>query len=349
MRRRIEAPVDYGGHRRTDGPWDWDSLTGNRLPVTGNPYRESSATETCYTFTMRLAVFAPPQFPPLDRLAEAHDVEVVASVGDAEAILLAPRFGSVLVDHWREMQNVQWIHTLAAGVETLPFDLLRSREVTVTNSRGIYADALAEFVIAAMLWFAKDLRRLVTQQNAREWKPFTVDRLEGQTLAIIGYGSIGEAIGRRASALGMRLLTVRRRLELGDPTIDEVIPDADYIALSLPLTTSTRGLVSAARIARMKSNAVLINVSRGTVVDEGALVEALAEGRIRGAALDVFATEPLPPEHRLWELDNVLLSPHSADHTADAHDRAMTFFLENLNRFQRGDSLQNVVDKDEGY
>jgi phosphoglycerate dehydrogenase-like enzyme len=298
---------------------------------------------------MRLAMFAPPQFPPLERLAEAHDVEVVTRVQDAEAILLAPRFGSVLVDHWREMQNVQWIHTLSAGVETLPFDLLRSREVTVTNSRGIYADALAEFVVAAMLWFSKDLRRLVTQQKAREWKPFTVDRLEGQTLAIIGYGSIGEAIGRRASALGMHLLTVRRRLELGDPTIDDVIPEADYIALSLPLTRATRGLFTAERIARMKPTAVLINVSRGTVVDESALTGALAQGLIRGAALDVFATEPLPPDHRLWELENVLLSPHSADHTADAHDRAMTFFLENLSRFQRGESLQNVVDKDEGY
>lgn len=298
---------------------------------------------------MRLAVFAPSGFPPLERLRDAHDVEIVTSVRDAEAILLAPRFGSVLVDHWLEMENVRWIHTLAAGVESLPFDLLRSRALVVTNSRGIYADALAEFVVAAMLWFAKDLRRLVDQQNAREWAPFTVERLEGKTLAIIGYGSIGEAIGRRASALGMHLLTVRRRLEFGDPTIDDILPEADFVALSLPLTPATRGILSAARIATMRPSAVLINVSRGAIVDETALVEALAEKRIRGAALDVFTTEPLPADHRLWTLENLLLSPHSADHTEDAHDRAMSFFLENLARFQRGESLENVIDKDEQY
>ena len=298
---------------------------------------------------MRLAVFAPPGFPPLERLREAHDVDVVSDVRDAEAILLAPRFGSVLVDHWLEMENVRWIHTLAAGVESLPFDLLRSRDLVVTNSRGIYADALAEFVMAAMLWFAKDLRRLASQKEAREWVPFTVDRLEGKTLAIIGYGSIGEAIGRRASALGLQLLTVRRRLEFGDPTIDDILPEADYVALSLPLTPATRGILSTSRIAKMRANAVLINVSRGAIVDETALVDALAEKRIRGAALDVFTTEPLPADHRLWTLENVLLSPHSADHTEDAHDRAMSFFLENLARFQRGESLENVIDKDEQY
>lgn len=298
---------------------------------------------------MRLAVFAPSEFPPLDRLREAQDVELVTSIRDAEVLLLAPRFGSVLVDHWLEMENVRWIHTLAAGVETLPFDLLRSRDIVVTNARGVYADALAEFVVAAMLWYAKDLRRLVVQQNARQWAPFTIERLEGKKLAILGYGSIGEAIGRRAAALGMQLLTVRRRLEFGDPTIDDIVPEADFVALSLPLTPATRGILNAARIATMKSSAVLINVSRGAIIDETALVDALAQKRIRGAALDVFATEPLPSDHPLWTLENVLLSPHSADHTADAHDRAMSFFLENLARFQRGESLGNVIDKDEQY
>lgn len=298
---------------------------------------------------MRLAVFAPSDFTPLERIRDTPDVEIVTTIRDADAILLAPRFGSVLVDHWREMENVRWIHSLGAGVETLPFDLLSSRDVVVTNARGLYADALAEFVIAAMLYFAKDLRRLAVQQTARQWTPFIVDRLEGKTLGIIGYGSIGEAIGRRATALGMEIITIRRRQDFGDPTIDDVMADCDFIALSVPLTPSTHGIINAARLAKMRSNAVLINVSRGTVVDEIALIDALAEKRIRGAALDVFATEPLPPEHRFWTLDNVLLSPHSADHTADAHDRAMHFFLENLARFQRGESLENVVDKKEQY
>ncbi len=298
---------------------------------------------------MRLAVFAPPDFAPLERIRETPDVEIATAIGDADAILLAPRFGSALVDHWREMESVRWIHSLGAGVETLPFDLLRSRDVVVTNARGIYADALAEFVLAAMLCFAKDLRRLIINQAARQWDPFTVDRLEGKTLGIIGYGSIGEAIGRRATALGMQLLTVRRRQEFGEPTIDDVMAECDFIALSVPLTPATHGIINSARIAMMRPNAVLINVSRGTVVDEAALIDALAAKRIRGAALDVFATEPLPPSHRFWALDNVLLSPHSADQTADSHDRAMHLFFENLARFQRGESLENVVDKKEQY
>jgi phosphoglycerate dehydrogenase-like enzyme len=298
---------------------------------------------------MRLAVLAPPGFAFLERIREVPDVEVVADIGEAEAILLAPRFGSVLADRWRETANVRWIHALGAGVDTLPFDLLRSRDIVVTNARGLYADALAEFVLAAMLFFAKDLRRLVLQQLARRWEPFTVDRLEGQTLGIIGYGSIGEAIGRRATALGMHVMTVRRRQEIGEPTTDDVMSSCDFVALSMPLTPSTRGMVDAARIATMRSSAVLINVSRGAVVDELALVDALEQKRIRGAALDVFATEPLPPEHRLWSLENVLLSPHSADQTADSQERAVRFFLDNLGRFQRDDSLENVVDKVEQY
>ena len=147
----------------------------------------------------------------------------------------------------------------------------------------------------------------------------------------------------------MQVLPVRRRGELGDPTVDDVLAESDYVVLSAPLTPSTYRLITRERLARLRPSAVLINVSRGAIVDEAALVEALQTGRIRGAALDVFETEPLPPESPLWGLDNVLVSPHTADHTADSHDRAMAFFIENLRRFERGESLENVVDKAEGY
>ena len=214
----------------------------------------------------------------------------------------------------------------------------------MTNSRGLYADALGEFVIAAMLWFAKDLRRLVRNQAARKWEPFDVEWLQGKTVAVIGYGGIGSAIGRRAEAMGMHVLPVRR--SAGD--VDDVIAKSDYVVLSTPLTPATHGLMNAGRIAKMRSHAVLINVSRGTIVDEHALIDALREKRIRGAALDVFETEPLPPDHPLWALDNVLISPHSADHTSDAHERAMRFFLENFRRYERGEKLGNIVDLDAG-
>jgi phosphoglycerate dehydrogenase-like enzyme len=308
---------------------------------------------------MRLLVIAPADFAPLELLRrEARDVELAVgteaetlrrAAARAEAVLIAPRYGSVLTELWRELGHVRWIHTLSAGVEFLPFDLLRRSGIVVTNGRGLYADALGEFAVAAMLWFAKDLRRLVRNQEARLWEPYTVARLAGQTVGILGYGGIGRAVGARASALGMHVLGVGRRQERGEPTIDEVIPRSDYVVLSTPLTPGTYRLFSRERLALMKPDAVLINVGRGRTVDEEALVDALASRRIRGAALDVFETEPLPPDHPLWQLDNVLLSPHTADHTSDSHTRAMQFFIENLRRFRTGESLQNVVDKAEQY
>ncbi|MGN6183910.1 MAG: D-2-hydroxyacid dehydrogenase [Thermoanaerobaculia bacterium] len=308
---------------------------------------------------MNLLVIAPADFAPLELLQrEAPGIEITigtdanalrSAASDADAVLLAPRYGSLLTELWRELTNVRWIHTLAAGVETLPFDLLQRSNVTITNSRGLYADALGEFALAAMLWFAKDLPRLKRNQAARQWEPFTVERLEGQTCGIIGYGGIGHAVAQRASALGMRVVAVRRRQELGDPTIEDVLAQSDYVVMSAPLTPATHRLLTRERIARMKPTAVFINVGRGATVDEIALIDALREKRIRGAALDVFETEPLPADSPLWELDNVLLSPHTADHTSDAHVRAMHFFIENLRRFRAGESLENVVDKNEQY
>ena len=293
---------------------------------------------------MKLAVIAPSDFQALQTLRDER-IAFSTDIGDAEALLVAPRSVSQLRDLLPRARNAKWLHTLAAGVESLPFDELRNRRITVTNSRGLYADALGEFAVAAMLWFAKDLRRLVRNQMAKKWEPFDVEWLQGKTIAVIGYGGIGSAIGRRAQAMGMSVLPVRR--SAGD--IDEVIPKADFVALSTPLTDTTRNLMNAARIAKMRSSAVLMNVSRGAVVDERALIEALREKRIRGAALDVFETEPLPAESPLWSLENVLLSPHSADHTADAHERAMRFFIENLRRFERGEKLENIVDLEAGY
>lgn len=304
---------------------------------------------------MRLLVIAPPEFSPLEMLRrEAPGVELSIGTdaeslrdhaGDADAVLIAPRSVSVLEALWPQLDRVRWIHALAAGVENLPFALLRQSEVVVTNSRGIYAEALGEFAIAAMLWFAKDLRRLMRNQHERRWEPYNVQRLEGETAGIIGYGGIGRAVGRRAEALGMRVLTVRRQRELGDPSIEDVIAQARYVVMCAPLTPETSRLLSRERIAAMRPETVFINVGRGGTVDEEALIDALRNRRIRGAALDVFETEPLAAEHPLWELDNVLLSPHTADHTDDAHGIAMNFFIENLRRFRAGEPLENVVDK----
>jgi phosphoglycerate dehydrogenase-like enzyme len=308
---------------------------------------------------VRLLVIAPPDFGALELLRnEPPGIELSigtdaaslrADAERADAVLLAPRYGSLIAELWRELANVRWIHTLAAGVEVLPFDLLRRSSVVVTNSRGLYADALGEFVLGAMWFFAKDARRMLRNQAERRWEPFTVERMEGQTVGIIGYGGIGHAVARRASALGMRVLTVRRRQERGEPTLEEAIAQSDYVVMCAPLTPQTWRLMTRERIALMKAGAVFINVGRGATVDEDALVDALRARSIRGAALDVFETEPLPPGSPFWGLDNVLVSPHTADHTADAHLHAMQFFVENLRRFRAGESLGNVVDKTEQY
>jgi len=295
---------------------------------------------------VKVYALVPEDFVPLERLPREL---ITHSVTDADVILVGARYAHRVLDVLPDAKHVRWIHALAAGVDKLPFDLLRTTDIVVTNSRGLYADALAEFVLTSMLFFAKDVRRLIRNQDTHRWEPYDVTRIEGQTVGMIGYGGIGQAVARRAQSLGMRVIAIRRQRELGDPTIDDAIAESDYVVLATPLTPSTYHLMNAARIAAMKPAAVLINVSRGPIVDEAALVAALQEKRIRGAALDVFETEPLPPDHPLWPLENVLISPHSADHTPDSHDRAMTFFLENLGRFERGEALENVVDKSERY
>lgn len=309
---------------------------------------------------MRLVVVASPDFQPLSMLRADAELAVTITddrrilpeaIADADILLVHPRLGGIVREAWPNARKLRWIHALAAGVDTLLFDELCASDVVVTNGRGIFADALAEFVAAAMLHFAKDVPRLMRQQSGRRWEPFKVERIEGKTLGIVGYGSIGRAVATLASAFRMHVVAARRQPSGDGPItpLDEVVRSADFLVVAAPLTPETRGLIGAGELRSMKRDAVLINVGRGPVVDERALVDALRERRIRGAALDVFDTEPLPPDHPLWSLDNVLLSPHCADQTPDSLQRAMTLFLENLARFRAGEPLLNVVDKQSHY
>jgi phosphoglycerate dehydrogenase-like enzyme len=259
-----------------------------------------------------------------------------AAEGDAEIVLVHPRAGGRLREVWNELPSVKWVHALSAGVENLLFAELH---VTLTNGRGVFASALGEWALGAILYFAKDLARLM---RVRRWEPFNVQRVEGQTVGIVGYGSIGRAVAERCAAMRMRVITFSRH----KGSLDDLLREAHYVVVCTPLTPETRGLVDP---RRMKPGSVLINVGRGAVVDEAALLEALHSRLLKGAALDVFPTEPLPPSHPLWSLDNVLLSPHCADHTGDSHEMAMRCFLDNLARFERGEPLENVVDKSAGY
>jgi phosphoglycerate dehydrogenase-like enzyme len=256
--------------------------------------------------------------------------------------------------------RVQWVHSLSAGLESILFPGLAESTVPMTNGRGVFKESLGEFTVASILFFAKDLRRMLRNQEAGRWEQFDVEMVQGKTLGVLGYGEIGRAAAVRAHALGMKIHVIRRRPQLSDedPIVEksfsiadraEMMAGVDYLLVAAPLTGETRGLVSTAELQRMKRSAVVINVGRGPVIDEAALIAALRDGTIRGAALDVFDVEPLPAGHAFYGMDNVLLSPHCADHTSTWTDEAMQFFLENLRRFQSGEPLMNLVDKKSGY
>ena len=290
-----------------------------------------------------------------------NTVEELAAMGEnADAVLYCMGPGIPLQTVWDLAPRVQWIHSLSAGLESILFPALVESTVPMTNGRGVFKESLGEFVVASILHFAKDLRRMVRSQEAGRWDQFDVEMVAGKTLGVIGYGEIGRAAAVRAHALGMKIHVIRRRPQLSDedPIVSksftvadraEMMAGVDYLLAAAPLTEETRGLVGAAELARMKPSAVVINVGRGPVIDEEALIAALRDGTIKGAALDVFDKEPLPEGHAFWGLSNVLLSPHCADHTATWTDEAMQFFLENLGRYESGQPLLNLVDKKSGY
>jgi phosphoglycerate dehydrogenase-like enzyme len=242
--------------------------------------------------------------------------------------------------------RIKWAHVVSAGVDSVLSPEIRASSVPLTNGRGVFARPLGEWALGAMIFFAYEFRRILKNQQAHLWERYDHEELHGRTLAIVGYGSIGRAVGERACAFGMRLLTSSRS-NPGD--LNAILAECDYLAVTAPLTPQTRGMIGAAQIAVMKPTAVIINVGRGPVIDEPALIDALEKNKIRGAALDVFAQEPLPAGHPFYALENVLLSPHSADNLPDSREQAVEFFVENFERFRTGEPLQNIVDKHAGY
>jgi phosphoglycerate dehydrogenase-like enzyme len=278
----------------------------------------------------------------------------------ADVIFVGSSEGDLLRLIFPLAKNVQWIHSMSAGVEKILFAELVESPVPLTNGKGAFTDSLGEFVLASMLFFAKDLRQLVRNQQAGQWKQFDIELLRGQVLGIVGYGDIGRESARLARAFGMKIVAVRRRASLShqDPDVEQAYPPdklhdmlaiSDYVLVTTPLTPETRGMIGESELAAMKPTAVIINIGRGPVIVESDLIAALSANQIRGAVLDVFDEEPLPPGHPFYSLENVLLSPHSADHTVGWADLAMHVFLDNFERFRNGQPLQNLVDKKAGY
>eukprot|EP00980_Cylindrotheca_fusiformis_P006893 scaffold1442_cov128-Cylindrotheca_fusiformis.AAC.14 len=261
--------------------------------------------------------------------------------------------------------SIEWVHVRSAGIDFLVSDELSKfhGKLHFTNAKGQFSSSLAEYVMMACSYFAKDLPRLMKNQGNKHWESYDIEELRGKTLGIVGYGDVGRACAKLASIYGMKIVALRRHpyLSRDDPycdivygrdkaSLNQLMSESDYIVCSAPSTVETRGMVNAEAFDHVKQGSVLINLGRGPVIDENALIKALKSGKLKGAALDVFSQEPLPPDNELWELPNVLLSPHNMDKTATFMMEATDFFLnENLPRFVCGEDLLNPVDVQEGY
>ena len=260
--------------------------------------------------------------------------------------------------------RVRWIQATSAGIGTLMREhrlAERMPDTVFTTAAGIHAQPLAEFCLFAMLWFAKRGPKLIDDQRAHRWDRFAGTDLAGRTLLIVGMGAIGTELARVARAFRMRTIGIKRTADGVEPAslhvdelhaphaLRELLPRADVVALIAPHTPETERMIGARELALMRPAAVLVNIGRGVLVDEGALVQALREGRIAGAALDVFETEPLPADSPLWDLPNVLVSPHSASTSDGENARLVELFVDNLERFLEGRALRNVYRAERGY
>jgi D-2-hydroxyacid dehydrogenase (NADP+) len=249
------------------------------------------------------------------------------------------------------LPKLRWFHSFAAGVDHPAFRALLERGVTVTNSPGGSSPAIAQYVIGMMLRVTKRMDAWAESQRERRWAPIPTEELTGKTLGIVGVGHIGQEVARLAQAFGMHVVGCRRSRRR-TRCVDELVPPerlpdllarADFVVLAVPLTSATEGLIGEPELRAMRDDAWLINVSRGRVVDESALVRALRDGTIGGACLDVFNQEPLPPESELWSLPNAIVTPHNSGWSPLNRDRVAEIFLDNLRRYAWGRPLRNVV------
>ncbi len=301
------------------------------------------------------------EFRQLDVVHLPDYKRVDEEILDAEIVIA----WSVRPEQIKSAQKLNWIHSPAAAVHQLIFPELVNSDITLTNAREVHGPVVAEHVIALIFALAKKIPQSVRFQQTRTWAQQQVwdelphpSEVAGATIGLVGLGSIGREVVKRASALSMRVIAVRDHPEKGSDgaeqvlsqaQLDDLLRQSDYVVLAAPVTSATRTLINASRLARMKPGAFLINVGRGPLVDEAALAAALRLKRIAGAALDVFSKEPLPPDSQLWDLPNLLITPHTAALTEKLWERHYALFSENLRRYLNGEPLLGIVDKQKGY
>ncbi len=256
--------------------------------------------------------------------------------------------------------KLKWFQTMSAGVDRFLDDDFKRSLVVMASVSGIHATPIGEFVLGLMLMFAKQAPLAFQQKQQKLWKSFLAAPLRGKTVGIVGLGNIGREVARLAKAFRMRVVATRRSAGKSRRArhVDRLYPreqlrqllaESDFVVLTLPLTKETHRIIGEAELRSMKPTAYLINIARGNLIDEAALVRALQEQRIAGAGLDVFSKEPLPADSPLWEFPNVIISPHIAGGMEDYQERATDVFVENLRRYLKGGKLLNIVDKKRGY
>lgn len=292
---------------------------------------------------------------PDAHVTTCHDTELAEHLPSAD-ILIA--WGQTNIDRYLpSASHLSWIHSLSAGVETILSPAVQASPIRLTNVRGIHGIPMSEHVFGMMLAFSRGIAGFTRHQEDSLWRRLPLTELYNKTLCIVGLGSIGREIAKRAKAFNMRVVATKRTLteelfvdELCTPdALDRLLGESDYVVLTVPQTPDTIGLFDYERICRMKPSAVLINVARGAIVSEDGLIRALKEKKLCGAALDVFESEPLPADDPLWQMDNVLITPHCAAISPLYLDRAMQCFCENLSFYLEGKPMRNLIDKSRGY
>lgn len=310
------------------------------------------------------------------KLKEAHlndirdaapDWEIMAGE-DPEAMKEQLKRAEIIL-HWKKAiepiileqnTNLKWLQTWSAGVNSLPMEALHKREVSVTSANGVHAYPISETIFALMLGLTRKIHTYVRQQQDKQWDNAGIElEIHEKTIGIIGVGAIGQETAKIAKAFGMKVLGVRHSGKATDNVdkmykpdlLAEVLPQCDFVVVTLPLTEETTDMFAAKQFAQMKKNAFFINIGRGPIVQEEDLIHALEQNEIAGAGLDVFATEPLPEESPLWEMENVIVTPHTAGATAQYEKRVIQdIFLPNLKRYIKGDTPDvNLVNYEKGY
>ena len=305
-----------------------------------------------------------PALPGLDTLtghARVQEVrtpdELRAALPDTQVLVVTDFRTGLLEEVWPDNCPVRWVHATSAGVDALMIDPIKNSDIVVTNARGIFDRGIAEYVLGALLLFAKDTLTNLALQAENRWQHRETRLLKGSRALIVGAGSIGREVATVLRAMGMEVIGTARRARQ-DSAFDRVhrqqdlpalLGDADYVVITAPLTPDTEGLFDAAQFRRMKPGAVLVNVGRGAIVSTDALFQALQTGRLGGAALDVFEQEPLPADHPLWDQPNVMLSAHMAGDFIGWRAALGQQFVDNFHRWRRGQPLINPVNKEYGY